>query len=87
MIVAGVGISAFVGSRSTDFTVAVASDAARDVVVPRGPAITADDSGDTLEAVEVADAAAAREAVRDGGGRRRAPRRPATAGRWWGATR
>ena len=36
----------------------------RDVVVRAEPAITADDSGDTLEAVEVADADAARDAVR-----------------------
>ncbi|GAA1629540.1 ABC transporter permease [Georgenia ruanii] len=64
MILAGVGISAFVSSRSTDFTVAVASDAARDVVVRAEPAITADDSGDTLEAVELPDADAARAAVR-----------------------
>jgi ABC-2 type transport system permease protein len=64
MILAGVGLSAFLGSRSTDFTVAVASDAARDVVARAETAITADDSGDTLEAVDVRDAAAAREAVR-----------------------
>ncbi|MFD1507337.1 ABC transporter permease [Georgenia yuyongxinii] len=64
MIVAGVGISAYMGSRTTDHTVAVATDAARDVVERAEPAISTDDSGDTLEAVEVADPAAARDAVR-----------------------
>lgn len=66
LIVASVAVSAFFGSRTSDFTVAVPSGEAREIVESGVPTIEADDSGDTLEAQDAADEDAARQAVRDG---------------------
>lgn len=66
IIVASLGVSAYFGGRATDHTVAVTSADAAAVVTAAEPTITAGDSGDTLTAVELADAEAARAAVADG---------------------
>ena len=66
LIIASVAVSTFLGSRTSDFTVAVPSSEGREIVEAGATAIEADDSGDTLTAKEVADEAAARQAVRDG---------------------
>ncbi|WP_127131895.1 ABC transporter permease [Georgenia sp. SYP-B2076] len=63
MIVAGAGVGAFVGGRTTDFTVAVTSAEGRAAVDAGRSAIESGDSGDTLAAEEYPDEAAARAAV------------------------
>ncbi|WP_083942200.1 ABC transporter permease [Sanguibacter suarezii] len=66
LIVAGIGLSAFLGSRTADHTVVVTSSEGREIAAGATEAITADDSGDTLTITEVADEAAARQQVLDG---------------------
>lgn len=66
LIIAGIALSAFLGSRTADYTVVVTSQEGRQVASGATEAITADDSGDTLTIEEVADEAAARQQVLDG---------------------
>ncbi|MEP7766139.1 ABC transporter permease [Sanguibacter sp. 25GB23B1] len=66
LIIASVAVSAFLGSRTSDFTVAVTSGEARSIVETGAATLEADDSGDTITAEDAADEAAARQAVRDG---------------------
>lgn len=66
-LIAGfIGLSAFLGSRTTDHTVVVTSSEGREVAAGASASITADDSGDTLTITEVADEQAARQQVLDG---------------------
>lgn len=66
LIIASVAVSSFLGNRTSDFTVAVTSGEAREVVEAGAATIEEADSGDTLTAEDAADEAAARQAVRDG---------------------
>lgn len=66
LIVAGIALSAFLGSRTADYTVVVTSQEGREVASGATETITAGDSGDTLTIEEVADEAAARQQVLDG---------------------
>lgn len=66
LIIASVAVSSFLGNRTSDFTVAVTSGEAREIVETGAATIEAADSGDTLTAEDAADEAAARQAVRDG---------------------
>lgn len=66
LIIGGVAVSGFLGSRTSDYTVAVSSGEARELVAGGAVTIEADDSGDTLTAEDVSDEVAARQAVRDG---------------------
>ena len=66
LIAAGIGLSAFLGSRTADYTVAVTSSQGQQIASGATGAITADDSGDTLEITEVADEETARQQVLDG---------------------
>lgn len=66
LIIAGVGLSAFLGSRSADHTVVVASSDAAVIASAATAQITAGDSGDTLTVTEVGGEEEARQQVRDG---------------------
>lgn len=66
MIAASFAVSAFLGGRTTEYTVATTSADAAVVVEASRATITADDSGDTLAVEELADEAAARAAVEAG---------------------
>ena len=66
IIIAGIALSAFLGSRTTDHTVVVTSAEGREIAVGATDSITTDDSGDTVTITEVADEATAREQVRSG---------------------
>lgn len=66
LIAAGIGLSAFLGSRTADYTVAVTSSQGLEIASGATEAITADDSGDTLEITQVADEDVARQQVSDG---------------------
>lgn len=66
LIAGGIGLSAFLGSRTTEHTVVVASSEAREIAAGATESITGDDSGDTLTITEVADEQAARQQVLDG---------------------
>ncbi|MCK6211821.1 ABC transporter permease [Georgenia sp. EYE_87] len=63
MIAAGIGLSAFLGARTTDHTVAVADDLGAQVAAAAHELVAADDSGDSVEVTELPDDAAARAAV------------------------
>ena len=66
LIAASVALSAFLGNRTSDYTVAVSADDAREIVEAGAATLEADGSGDTLAATELPDAAAAEAAVRSG---------------------
>jgi ABC-2 type transport system permease protein len=63
MIAGGIALSAFLGARTTEHTVAVVDDTGSRIAAAAHEIVAADDSGDSVEATEYADDAAAREAV------------------------
>lgn len=66
MIAAGIGISSYFSSRTTEHTVAVVDGTGTQIAAAAHEIVSADDSGDSVEATEYPDDAAAREAVEAG---------------------